>query len=90
MMMCIKYVHYSILVNQDHVGPIDPSRGLRQGDSLSPYLFLLCAEGLTALIRDAQRKGSLHGVKICRGAPIITHLLFVDDYGCLGSTHQHE
>lgn len=79
MMMCITSVHYTILVNQDHVGPIDPSRGLRQGGPLSPYLFLICAEGLSTLIQNEQGKGTIHGVKICRGAPIITHLLFADD-----------
>lgn len=60
MVMCVKSVHYSILVNHDHVGPIDPSRGLCQGDPLSPYLFLLCAEGLSAMIRDEQRKGTIY------------------------------
>jgi hypothetical protein len=46
---------------------------------LSPYLFIICAEGLSALIRQAKVKGDLHGIKICRNAPIITHLLFADD-----------
>ena len=48
-------------------GNITPYRGIRQGDPLSPYLFLLCAEG------------QIHGVSICRRAPSISHLLFTDD-----------
>ncbi|KAK2362016.1 hypothetical protein QL285_087113 [Trifolium repens] len=45
----------------------------------SPCLFIICAEGLTALIRQAENRGNLHGIKICRKAPTISHLLFVDD-----------
>lgn len=78
-MLCVQSVNYSVLVNQDSVGPIHPFRGLRQGDPLSPYLFLICAEGLSTLIKKEERLGNLHGAKICRGAPIISHLLFADD-----------
>jgi len=78
-MMCIETVDYSVLVNQESVGPIIPGRGLRQGDPLSPYLFILCAEGLSALNHQAEVRGELHGAKICRNAPIVTHLLFADD-----------
>src|SRR3954465_8131853 len=79
MMMCVTSVHYSILVNTDRVGPIQPGRGLRQGDPLSPYLFILIAEGLSALIKGAVSRGDIHGVQICREAPSVSHLLFADD-----------
>ncbi|XP_030923468.1 uncharacterized protein LOC115950404 [Quercus lobata] len=51
----------------------------KQGDPLSPYLFLLCAEGFTALLDRAKEEGRLHGVSICWRAPTISHLLFADD-----------
>jgi hypothetical protein len=78
-MMCVETVDYSVIVNNESVGPIFPGRGLRQGDPLSPYLFILCAEGLSALIRQAERRGDIHGISICTNAPIISHLLFADD-----------
>lgn len=66
-------------VNHESVGPVFPSRGLHQGPPF-PYLFLSCVEGLSLLIKKEVDCGSLHGVKICRGAPILTHILFADDY----------
>lgn len=48
-------------------------------DHLSPYLFILCNEGFTALLRKYESMKRLHGVKVARGAPCISHMLFVDD-----------
>ena len=42
-------------------------------------MFIICAEGLSALIRDAESRGELTGTKICRRAPSVSHLLFADD-----------
>ena len=76
---CIRIVSFYILVNGEPHGLIHPSRGLRQGDPLSPYLFLLCAEGLHSLIKQAENCGKLHGVSLCRKGPKVSHLFFVDD-----------
>jgi hypothetical protein len=78
-MTCVTYVSYSVMVNGDPKGYVKPGRGLRQGDALSPYLFLLCAEGLSALMRKAERDNLIRGVSICRGGPRISHLFFADD-----------
>ena len=76
---CIRIVSFSILVNREPYGLIQPSRGLRQGDPLSPYLFLLCAEGLHSLLQQATDNGELYGVSLCKEGPKITHLFFIDD-----------
>lgn len=78
-MFCLSTVHYYFLTNGEPRGHVVPSRGLRQGDPLSPYLFILCAEGLSTLISHHVSTGSLIGLQICDGAPIISHLLFADD-----------
>jgi hypothetical protein len=78
-MKCVSTVSYRIKVNGALSESFEPERGLRQGDPLSPYLFLLCAEGFSALLAKAEEDGLISGVKICRNAPSISHLLFVDD-----------
>ena len=78
-MECITTVTYSILINGEPSRNIKPSRGIRQGDPLSPYLFLLCSEGLHRMIQKATERGDLQGVSICRNGPKLTHLFFADD-----------
>ena len=78
-MMCVSTVSYSMLINGEPKGRIIPLRGLRQGDPISPYLFLLCAEGLLAMLKKEERERYIKGIAVSRGAPSISHLLFADD-----------
>ena len=78
-MACVESVSYSFLINGTPQGYVIPSRGIRQGDPLSPYLFILCTEVLSSLCNHAQDKGILAGIRVSRGSPFITHLLFADD-----------
>ena len=72
-MQCIMTVSYSILVNGQPTGLIYPSRGLRQGDPLSPFLFLFCAKGLNALLCQAANNKEIQGYFIFRA-----DILFVE------------
>ncbi|KAL0454374.1 UNVERIFIED_CONTAM: hypothetical protein Slati_0776600 [Sesamum latifolium] len=56
-----------------------PETGSCQGDPLSSYLFLLCAEAFSGLIQKAKVEGSIQGISVSRSAPSISHLLFADD-----------
>lgn len=76
---CVTSVSYNIVHGDKSMGPIFLNQGIRQGDPLSPYLFIICVEGLSALIRKYEDRGWIHGIKICRKAPAISHMLFVDD-----------
>ncbi|KAL6213537.1 hypothetical protein ACLB2K_012984 [Fragaria x ananassa] len=78
-MHCLSTVRYSFMINGIAKGFVTPHRDLRQGDPISPYLFLLCAEGLSALIASSVEGGKWKGLQVCDGAPTISHLLFADD-----------
>ena len=76
---CVSSVTYSFLINGSPRGRVRPSRRIRQGDPLSPYLLILCSEVLSGLCNRAQEDGSLKGIRVARGSPYINHLLFSDD-----------
>ena len=78
-MKCVTTVKYQIRLNGEVTETIIPERGLRQGDPLSPYLFLICAEVFSSMLLDAERKKKLRGIRVCNKAPSISHLLFADD-----------
>ncbi|KAL5567334.1 hypothetical protein UlMin_030498 [Ulmus minor] len=78
-MACVTSVYYSLLINGEKVGHIIPSRGLCQGDPLSPFLFLLCAEGLSSIIHMYERTVQLQGIQCGNSSPTISHLFFADN-----------
>ncbi|KAL0864587.1 hypothetical protein Bca101_043705 [Brassica carinata] len=78
-MKCITTVSYTVLINGDQSRTIIPQRGLRQGDPISPYLYIICTEGLSRLIKQSIQHKAIHGFKASRSGPPISHLLFADD-----------
>ncbi|XP_061371034.1 uncharacterized protein LOC133313656 [Gastrolobium bilobum] len=83
-MQCISSSELEIFWNGTQAGSISPSRGLRQGDPLSPYIFVLCMEKLSHLITDSLEKKEWKPKKAGKGGPSISHLLFADDLMLFG------
>lgn len=77
--ICISSVAYSIRINHAIHGKITPQCGLRQGDLISPYLFAICAQGLSTILSQAEYDKWFHGVKIASQCHSISHLLFADE-----------
>ena len=78
-MICVKTARLSVRLNGKLLEKFVPTRGLRQGDPLSPYLFLLVGEGLCTLFKHQILQQWLQELTICRKAPGISHLMFADD-----------
>ena len=78
-MRCVLLVSYVVRINGRPCGEIHPTRGLRQGDPLSPYLFLICAKGLFALLHKLVQRKRLKGVATLGRGPIVSHLFFAND-----------
>ena len=73
-MSCVTTVSYEILVNETPLQQFKPLGGLRQGDPLSPYLFVLCMNVLSQNLVRAADNHTVSGIKICNGAPQLSHL----------------
>jgi len=76
---CISLTTFSILWHGEKTEAFTPSRGVRQGDPLSPYLFVLCMERLNHLIEAAVEKGDWKPIIASRGGPSVASLFFADD-----------
>uniref|UniRef100_A0A803MUL6 Reverse transcriptase domain-containing protein n=1 Tax=Chenopodium quinoa TaxID=63459 RepID=A0A803MUL6_CHEQI len=78
-MECITTFTYAILINGEPTPFFTPKVDLRQGDPLSPYLFILVMEVLSKKLLALQSSNAIQGIKVARTAPAINHLFFADD-----------
>lgn len=76
---CLNSVEFSLLLNGNISECFKLGRGLRQGDSLSPIIFILGSKVLTRLLLKEEIAGKLHGVKVARNSHAILHLMYTDD-----------
>lgn len=89
-MACVSTVTYSVLLNGSPHGFIRPERGLRQGDPLSPFLFIMCAEALVGCLNQSEARGKINGICLGPGGPAVHHLLFADDSLLLCRANEEE
>ncbi|KAA3469211.1 reverse transcriptase [Gossypium australe] len=78
-MNCVRTVNYRVKFNSNITHIIVPERGLRQGDPLSPYLFLFCMDALSRMLMNAQVNSKMKGIRASKEGPCINHLFFDDD-----------
>lgn len=69
-MSCLTTVNYSINFNGVLLDAFQPTRGLRQGDPFSPYLFLFVADSLSALLSHEEQVGSITPIRVSPGVPL--------------------
>jgi hypothetical protein len=77
--ICITSPSFLIFINGSPYSHFNPERGIRQGDPLSPFLFILGLEVLSQLLFQRESQGFLRGIKNVQNCSPISHLLFADD-----------
>ncbi|KAL5555562.1 hypothetical protein UlMin_037798 [Ulmus minor] len=87
---CCSSVTMNVMINGAVFQSFRPARGLRQGDPLSPYLFILCMEILSRLINSKVDNLLIQGFKLARGVPSLQHLFFADDIFLFGKATTFE
>lgn len=80
----------TISVNGKGDGFITPTRGLRQGCPMSPYLFIIAMEFLAKLFQARVQQGDIRGVRLAKTAPTLTHILYADDLVVMGQASMRE
>ena len=78
-MRCVNSVALNLCVSGEKIASIAPERGLRQGDPLSPYLFILIVEVLSCMINKNLTLKELKGIKLSNTCPELSHIFFADD-----------
>lgn len=76
---CISTAKANVLVNGCSSGEFSLERGIRQGDPLLPFLFLVSAKGLNLLAKRAVKRGMLKVAELGKNKVCISHIQYADD-----------
>lgn len=76
---CFTSYEMEFMINGESIGSIWPSQGIRQGDPLSPYLFILVADVLSKMLNKSLHLSLLSGIKMARACPVVRYVFFADD-----------
>ena len=89
-MSCVRSSNLSVLWNDAKTDHFTSSRGIRQGNPLSPYLFVPCMEKFSLSIQQKVLRGIWKPIQVSKGGPQLSHILFADDVMlfCKASTEQ--
>ena len=87
---CLSTLSFAVLVNGNAKRWVKASRGLRQGDSLSPFLFTLVADVLSRMLLRADERNSLEGFRVGRNRTRVSHLQFAYDTIFFSNTSEEE
>lgn len=89
-MACVRSACFTILFQGQGDVFITPTRGIRQGCALSPYIFIICMNILSALLIDDLHQGRITGLRLSRSAIPLTNLMYADDLLLLGRANRSE
>ena len=81
---CVCTTSIGVSINEDVDGHFRPERGLQQGCSLSPYVFIIYIKDLSSLLCQGENKGVFRGMKLNSSACTVLHLMFADDLMIFG------
>ncbi|KAL6322627.1 hypothetical protein AAG906_014299 [Vitis piasezkii] len=87
---CLSSVSFAVLVNGNAKGWVKASRGLRQGDPLSPFLFTIVADVLSRMLLKAEERNVLEGFRVGRNRTRVSHLQFADDTIFFSSSREED
>ncbi|XP_023733860.1 uncharacterized mitochondrial protein AtMg01250-like [Lactuca sativa] len=85
---CLQSAGLSVLINGSPTAEFGMEKGMRQGDPLSPFLFIIAMEGLNIAVKAACQKDLFHGIKIPHSEISISHLFYADDAIFVGEWSQ--